>query len=77
EAANQALEKEIKLTKVQNAAEQEELRKELEHYQQQARMVGQLETRLHQAENDAKNMQEEYLALFSRTQQDKDIYKKD
>ncbi|MDD3580026.1 MAG: hypothetical protein PHW74_03270, partial [Desulfobacca sp.] len=77
EAANQALKEEMKLTKVQNATEQQELRQELEHYQQQARMVGQLETRLHQAENDAKNMQEEYMALFSRTQQDKDLYKKE
>jgi hypothetical protein len=40
------------------------------------KVIGELEQRLQDAETEAKSVQEEYMALFARSQREKDTLKK-
>lgn len=76
EADNQDLHDILRALQRERAEEQQKIKRQLEHYQKQTRLVQQLEDRLQKAEEETRAMQEEYMALFSRTQQDKEVLKK-
>jgi len=45
-------------------------------YQEKTKMIKELESRLEEAENEAKNVQQEYMALYARSQEEKQTLKK-
>ncbi len=66
------------LDTLQHAREREkqELTTQLEKLRHQTKRLPELEAQVTQAENELKNMQEEYMALYSRTRQEKEVLKK-
>ena len=52
------------------------LGKPSKEYQQKAKVIKELESRLEEAEKEAKSVQEEYMALYARSQKEKQGLKK-
>jgi predicted nucleic acid-binding Zn-ribbon protein len=64
----------------QAAEEKEELRQSMEEqslkFRNKTKMIGELEQKLQEAESGAKSMQQEYMALYARSQGEKKIIEK-
>jgi hypothetical protein len=79
-AALEARLKEMEKRLQQLAAENADLLKKMEQqsliFREKARVIGELEKKLQEAEHEAKAVQEEYMALYARSQGEKRVLKK-
>jgi|GEM_PF-1393468 len=72
----QALKKNFEALNQESQKDKAELTTQVENLRQQAKRLPELESQVSKAETDLQNMQEEYMALYSRTKQEKDVLKK-